>query len=157
MRMDSMAKLGGGGFEGFAERYLRNHIGRAMPDNLASEDFAVLFARDQFDEAFGVIDRDRLAQRSERDLADLDLDVARFGVGLAESDRGDLGLAVGARRDAREIEARITHAGHDLDRRDALARRLVREQGRARRVANRVNARATGAERIIDFDEPAAL
>ncbi len=107
MRMDGVAEFGGSRFQRLAQRDLRDQIGRAMADNLASENLSVLLARDQLDEAFDVIGRDRLAHRPERNLADFDFDAAGASLGLAQPDRRDLGLAIDAGRDAREVEARL--------------------------------------------------
>src|SRR5579863_7649487 len=98
MRMDGPADFGCGRFERLAEHDFGNHVGRMMPDYLASDDFAVLLARDQLDESFGLIDRDCLAVCPKRHPADFDVDSARFRLRLVKAHGRDLGLAVDTSR-----------------------------------------------------------
>ena len=123
----------------------------------APDHLAVFLARDDFDEALGLIDRDRLADRAKRKLADLHLDSALARLRLGQPDRGDLGLAIDASGDRQQVEAGLAHAGHDLDRGDTLGGGLMREQGRTDHVADRVDARAGGAKGVVDLDETAAI
>src|SRR5712692_7786865 len=128
-----------------------------MTDYLASDDFAVLLARDQFDESLGLVDRDGLAVCPKRHPADFDIDSTRFRFRLVEAHRRDLGLTIDTGRDGRQIEAWLSHACHYLDRGDTLGRRLMRQKWRTYDVADRVNALAGGAERVVYLDEAAAL
>src|SRR6266853_1234307 len=50
----------------------------AVADDMHAEELAGLGVDDDLDEAFGVVDRERAAERGERELADLDASVA-FG------------------------------------------------------------------------------
>src|SRR5216684_9142725 len=157
MRMDGPADFGSGRCERLAEHDFGNHAGRMMDDNLASDDFAVLLARDQFDESLGLVDGDRLAVCAKRHPAYLDIDSARFRFRLIEAHRRDFGLTVNTSRHGRQVEAGLSHPRHNLDCRDTLGRRLVRQQRRTHDVADRVNALAGGAERVIYLDEAATL
>ena len=62
------------------------------------------------------------------------------GLRLRRADRGDLRTAVGARRDVAVVDGPRALAGDRLGRHDALGHGLVREQRRARHVADRVDA-----------------
>src|SRR5216684_905923 len=78
MRMDGLADFGSGCFERLAEHDFGDHVSRMMADNLASDDFAVLLARDQLDESLSLVDRDCLAVCAKRHPADFNFDSARF-------------------------------------------------------------------------------
>src|SRR6266851_2257565 len=157
MRMDGLADFGRGGFERLAEHDFGNQVSRMMADYLATDDFAVLLARDQLDESLGLVDGDCLAVCAKRHPAYLDIDSARFRFRLIEAHRRDFGLTVNTSRHGRQVEAGLSHPRHNLDCRDTLGRRLVRQQRRTHDVADRVNALAGGAERIVYLDEAAAL
>src|SRR5271169_2843187 len=128
-----------------------------MANDLRAQHLAVFLARDYFDEALGLIDRDRLADRAKRDLADLDFDPALARLRLGQSDRGDLGLAIDASGDRHQVEAGLAHPSHDLDRRDTFRRGLVRQQRWTDHIADRVDAWAGGAEGVVNLDEAAAV
>ena len=128
-----------------------------MTDDLRAQNLAVLLAGDYFDEALGLIDRDRLAHRAKRNLADLDLDTAFARLRFGQPDDCDLGLAIDASGDRQQVESGLAHTGHDLDCRHALGHGFVGEQRRADHVADRVNARAGGAEGVVNLDEAAAV
>src|SRR5580698_3028953 len=157
MRMHTVAEFGGGRFEGAAEHNLRNQVGRMMTDDLASDHFAKLLARDDLDEALSLIDRHRLPVRAKRNLADLHLDPALTRLRLAEPNHRDLGLAVDTAGDRQQIEAGLSHARHNFHRRDSLRRRLMREQRRARDIADRIDTRTRRAKRIVYLDIPATV
>ncbi len=104
-----------------------------------------------------MIDRDRLAVGSKRHRPDFDLDTPGAGLGLAETDRCYSRFAVGTSGNREQIEAGCAHACHYFDGSDALGRRLVCEQRRTRDVTDSIDAGAGGAERVVNFDEAAAL
>src|SRR5271154_7049779 len=114
MRMRSLADLGGRRLERLAEHDLRNDVSRAVSDNLASDHFAVLLGRDEFHEAGGLANRDRLADRTKRELADLHFDAARLGPGLAEPPRRTFRLAVEGGGDRERVKAGLAHPRHDF-------------------------------------------
>src|SRR5581483_8376904 len=157
MRMRGAAEFGGRRLQAFSQHHLGNQVGRVMPDDLASDDLAVFLRDDELDESLRLSGCNRLAVGPERELADLHVDSARPRIRLAQPYRGHLGLAVDASRDREEIEPRLAYSRHNLDGRHALRRRLVGEQGRADDVADRIDARAGRAKRIIDLDETSAL
>src|SRR6266849_4949396 len=157
MRMDGLANFGSGRFERLAEHDFGNHVGRMVADDLASNDFAVLLARDQLDESLGLVDRDCFAICAKRHPAYLDIDSARFRLRLVKAHRRDFGLTVDTCRHGRQIEAWLSHACHYLDRSNTLGRRLMCQKWRTYDVADRVNALAGGAERIVYLDEAATL
>src|SRR5580704_4932143 len=141
MRMRGLADFGDGGLERFTEHDLGDYVGGGLSDDLASDHFAVLLGGDDFHEARSLVDRDRFADRAERKLADLHFDAARFGVGFAEADGRNFGLAVDACGYGEQVEAWLAHARHNFDGGDTLGAGLVREQGRTEDVADRVDAR----------------
>src|SRR5208282_4365373 len=157
MRMHGFAKFGGGGLERLAEHDFGNDVGGGVSDYLASDHFAILFGRDDFHEARGLADRNRLAHRAKRNLADLHFDAARFCVRFAESHRRHFGLAVDASGDREQVETGFAHARHEFNRGDTFGAGLVREQRRADDVAERIDARDGGLERVVYLDEAAAF
>src|SRR5216684_5352841 len=80
-----------------------------------------------------------------------------FRLRLIKAHRRDFGLTVDTGRHGRQIEAWLSHACHYLDRGNTLGRRLMRQKWRTYDVADRVNALAGGAERVVYLDEAAAL
>src|SRR5229473_552315 len=100
---------------------------------------------------------DCLAVCAKRHPAYLDIDSARFRFRLIKAHRRDFGLTVDTGRDGRQVEAWLSHACHYLDRGDTLGRRLMRQKWRTYDVADRVNALAGGAERVVYLDEAATL
>src|SRR5262249_39633378 len=144
MGMYGVPEFGGSRFQGFAEHHFRNQVGRVVADYLASDHFAVLAGDHQLDKPVGVTDRDRLPDGPERNLSDLYLHAARLRIRLAKPDRGDFRLAVDAARDREQIEPGLTDSGHNFNRGNALARSLVREEGRPPDISDRIDARAGG-------------
>src|SRR5579863_4844296 len=157
MRMRGPADFGGRSFERFSQHDFGNYITRVVTNNLAPDHLAVLFGRDDFHEALGRSDRDCSAKRAKRELADLDFDPARFRVRLAEAHGRDLRLAVDASGNVEQIEPGLANAGHYFHRRDSLRAGLVREQGRADDIADRIDAWHGGLEGVVYFDKTAAL
>src|SRR5215469_6177740 len=157
MRMDGAAEFQRGCFQRFAEADFGDQVGGAVPDDLAADNLAIFFSGHELYETFDVIDRDRLAVGAEGKLANLDFDTGLLGGGLGHPDSRNFRLTVDASRDVHEIEARLAHPGHNLDRRDSLRRGLMRQQRRAYHVADRKNSLARGAEVIVNFNKSAAL
>src|SRR5271154_456625 len=126
MGMDRVSEFGSGHFEGLPQDYFGNHVGGVEADDLAADHPIILLRRDDFDEAFRLINRDRLPVRAEWDLTDLDIEPTGFGVCLAQADRRDFRLAVDAAGYCEQVETGFAHSRHDFDRGDSFRRRLMR-------------------------------
>ena len=117
----------------------------------------VLRVGDHLDEAVGVVDRQRAAERRERELADLELRVA-LGLRLVLGEAGGRDLRIGEhdRGDRADVERGLV-AGDDLGDDLALLGRLVREHHAADQIADRVDAGDVGAQVIVGDDEAALV
>src|SRR5690606_13632262 len=104
-------------------------------------------------QARGLAGRDRLALGAVGETADLDLVPLLLGRLLGQADARHLRRAVGAARDLGDVER--VHGVQTLDPLDAdhaLVARLVRQPGRAGRVADRVHAGLAGAQPLVGDD-----
>src|SRR5437868_1046484 len=84
--------------EGEGERGLGDEVGRVRPDDVDAEGVAGLRVADDLREALVLAADDRLGDRLERHLADLEREPALLDLGLGQPDRGDLRPAVGGPR-----------------------------------------------------------
>src|SRR5688572_17580034 len=153
MRMHGAADLGDRRLERHAEADLGDQLRRATADDPGSDDLSVAPIDDELDEPFGRADCDRLAERSEGEAADLDLEPLLFRARLREADPRDLGLAIDAGGDALEIDRALAPAGEDLDACNSFGGGLVGQERPADEIADREHALRTGAVRLVDDDE----
>src|SRR5262245_65899874 len=103
-----------------------------------------LLVEDHLDEALVLAQRDRLAVAYERKAADADIELVLLRRLLGEADRGDLRRAIGAARDKALVHGMRLEALDRLDADDTLVLGLMREQRRARHVADGENAGPRG-------------
>ncbi len=147
--MDGESQIVGDGAHLDRERAFADQIARAVRDDVQAEQLARLAVDDDLREAFGVVDRQRAAERRERKLADLDVGVA-LGLGLVfgQARRRDLRIGEYDRGDRAHVHRGLVTCddlGDDL----ALVRGLVREHHAADEIADRVDARYVGAQVIV--------
>lgn len=94
-----------------------DHLGGIRPDDVCAEDFAVLLAHDEFDEALAFAHGESLAAGHEWEFAHLEFDALLLRGSLGKADAGHLGLAIGATREEGDFFRRLAgeHAFHALD------------------------------------------
>jgi hypothetical protein len=94
----------------------------------------------RLDEAFRFAERNRLAIADEGEFADLH-GIARFlRLGFGQADAGDLRMAIGAAGNILGVHRVRMAARNRFGRDHAFMARLVREPGRLRYIANRIDA-----------------
>ena len=98
-----------------------------MADDLAANHFAILFAGNDLDETFGLVDRHRLAIGSERHPPDLHLNSMRHRISLAPADAGYFWFTINTSWNGKEIETWFSNSGHDLNRGDTFGRGFMRQ------------------------------
>ena len=135
---------------------LGDQVGRVRPDDVDAEGVVGLGIGDDLGEALVLAADDRLGDRLERDLADLEL-VARGGrLRLGQADRGDLRPAVGRPRLGRVVHVvDVGVAGDRVRGDDPLVGGRVGEPQAADHVADRVDVGLLGAHPAVDLDDAA--
>ena len=78
------------------ERALADEVARLGADDVDAEDLVRLLVGDDLDEALGLVDRHRAAERGEGELADAHLDALLLRLRLGET--GDRDLRIGEDR-----------------------------------------------------------
>ncbi len=126
-----------------------DHLGDLVADHVGAQQRAGLGVEHRLDESLGGPGCDGLAVHAEGEAADLDLASALLGLGLGQTDRGDLGFGICAAGD-RRCQVRGLQPGDVLHTMGPLVRRLVRQPGRAGDVADGVEASNTGRAVSID-------
>src|SRR5262249_8232130 len=99
-------------------------------------------------------ERNRLAVADGRELADPERVASRLRLGLGQSDRGNLRIAVRTAWDLGLVQRVRLLASNRLDADDALVLCLVREHRRTGDVADGVDAGNVGPAEAIDDDCP---
>src|SRR3990172_5065174 len=93
-------------------------------------------------------------ERREGELRYLHGNPALARLLLGEPDRGDLGLAIDARRDLVGVRPMGLDPGHHLHRRHPFRGRLVGQEHPSDDVADRMDRRTGGPEPMVHPDEP---
>ena len=137
------------------DRRLGDEVRGVRPDDVDAERVVGLLVGDDLREALVLADDDRLGDRLERDLADLDVEALLLGLLLGQPDRGDLRPAVGRPRLLHVVDrVDVLLAGDDVGRDDALVAGGVGEHEAADGVADRVEVRLARPHPAVDLDEP---
>ena len=109
-------------FEGKGQSHLGDEVGGVFPDDVSAENFAVFFAEEEFDEAFGLAAGLGLAEGLVWEPADFVFDAFFLESPFGFSDGGNFRIAIGATGellDAFHGVAFHEHAVDTLDRFEA--------------------------------------
>ena len=136
---------------------LLDQLGRARADDVAAEQLAVAALADDLDQAGAVAVDGAAADGAVGDLADDDVVALLARLRLGQPERADVGRAERRARDVDVGDRVRLQPGDVLGGDDALVGGLVRERGAGDEVADRVDARARGAQRAVDLDEAALV
>ena len=154
MRVGRAADLPGRRLELEAERRLGDEVGGVRPDDVDAERVVGLGVGDDLGEALVLAADERLGDRLERDLADLERVAGGGGLRLGQPDRGDLRPAVGRARLGRVVHVVDVGVAGDRVRGDeALVRGRVGEPQPADDVADGVDVRLLGPHPAVDLDD----
>src|SRR5690349_15512830 len=146
----------GRGFQLHGGDRLGDQVGGRGPDDVHTQDLLVLGVGDHLDEALVLAHNAGLGVGGEGKLADLDLDAALFGLGLAQADAADLRLAISAVGDFQRVHGLRGLAGNGGHRHDALHHAGMRQLRETHDdVAHGVDAGFTRLHPFIHLNETA--
>src|SRR5690606_3392443 len=110
---------------------------------------------DRLRQAFRLAERDSLAVGAEREAADLHLIAGFLRLGLCQTDRRDLRMAIGASRNFKLVEGMRWQTLDRLDADHTLVLGLVSQHRRPGDVADGVDARHVRAPVTVSDNNPA--
>ena len=156
MRVDGRMDIINGRFHRNCETHLSDQVGRILTNDMRAENLAVLFAKEEFCEAFGLAASLCLTKCLVGELTDLVLDTLCLKCAFGLTNRSDLRIRVGAAWEDVDLADLVTFDKHAFDALHCFEAGGVGEPWGTCDVADGVDVRDGGLVAVVDLD-PAAV
>ena len=140
-----------GGLHGDREAELGDHLGGVGPDDMGTEDFAVLLADEELNESLALADGKGFAAGHEWEFADLEFEAFFLRGAFGEADTGDLRLAIGAAGEDGNFLG-LGSGEHSFDALDSFVAGDMCEPGWPNDVTGAVDAFDAGLVAVVGFE-----
>lgn len=156
MGVDGSVNVINGGLKGESQAHFRNKVGGVLADDVGSEHFAVFFAEEEFDEAFGFTAGLGFPEGLVGELTDFVFDAFFLEGAFGLTDGSDFGVAIGAAGEVTDALDGGAFNEHPFDTLHRFEAGGVGEPRRSGNISDSEDAGDGSLVALIDLD-PAAI